>query len=135
MYFVQVCNWFYQCMQVPVPIVIFNDQVALVTIFDIFMFLVYLGIFIVLIKFIITGTLDFRVYNEDFHYSTHSNFGKSRRQSLLDKQEDNRKYTKVTRDIKKFNRINTYADFYRKKKIYNGKSMARNIIFGKKKKG
>ena len=49
MYFIQVCNWFYQCMQVPVPIVIFNDQVALVTIFDVFMFLVYLGIFIVFI--------------------------------------------------------------------------------------
>lgn len=74
MYFVQICNLFYRCMQVPVPIVVFNNQVTLVTIFDIFMFTVYLGIFITLIKYIMTGTLDFKVYKEDFHYSTKSSF-------------------------------------------------------------
>lgn len=136
MYFVQVCNWFYQFLLIPVPISIYPGQVALITIFDIFMFFVYLGIFITLIKFIITGSLDFRVYNEDFHYSTKSNFGRVNREPLLDKQyKENHKYTKVTSEPKKFNRINSYVHFYRKQKIYKGKSMARNIIFGKKKKG
>lgn len=136
MYFIQVCNWFYQCMQVPVPIVIFNDQVALVTIFDVFMFLVYLGIFIVLMKFLITGSLDFRVYNEDFHYSTHSNFGRGKRESLLDKQyRENHRYTKVTRELKNNHVDNERYFFNTRRAIYNKKSIGRNVIFGKKKKG
>ena len=130
MYFVQVCNWFYQCMQVPVPIVIFNNQVTLVTIFDNFMFLVYLGIFITLLNFIITGTLDFNVYGEDFHYSSGSSFNKS--YNKKSKNDVNRKYTRVTKDVKP-NRIdNEYVFFHRRKKIYNSKSMASRIIFKKK---
>ena len=129
MYFVQICNWFYQCMQVPVPIVIFNNQVALVTIFDIFMFLVYLGIFFTLLKFIITGTLDFNVYGEDFHYSTGSNFNSRNTRS---KNESNRKYTRVTKELNNQRVDNEYVFFHRRKKIYNGKSMASRIIFKKK---
>ena len=77
-------------MQVPVPIVVFNNQVTLVTIFDIFMFSVYLGIFIILIKYIMTGTLDFKVYKEDIHYSTNSYFRKKKHKTRAnDSESDN----------------------------------------------
>ena len=129
MYFVQICDWFYQCMQVPVPIVIFNNQVALVTIFEIFMFLVYLGIFFTLLKFIITGTLDFNVYGEDFHYSTGSNFNSRNTRS---RNESNRKYTRVTKELSNQRVDNERYFFNTRRAIYRRKSIGRNIIFGKK---
>lgn len=60
-------------MQIPVPLVLSADVYALVTIFDIFMFTVYIAIFIILIRFILTDTLSFRVGTlSDFSYHVKS---------------------------------------------------------------
>lgn len=57
-------------MQIPVPLVLSSEIYALVTIFDIFMFTVFIGIFIVLIRYIITNNLSLRVGSmSDFSYS------------------------------------------------------------------
>ena len=67
-------NWLYKVMQIPVPLVLSNNVYALVTIFDIFMFTFYLGIFIVLIRFMVTNNLSFRVGGfSDFSYSPNFN--------------------------------------------------------------
>lgn len=69
MYFSYVFDWVYKVMQVPVPIVLSSNLYSLVTIFDVFMFTVYIAIFVILIRFIITDTLSFRVGNiSDFSY-------------------------------------------------------------------
>lgn len=73
MYFNYVFAWVYKVMQVPVPIVLSSDLYSLVTIFDIFMFSVYIALFIILIRFIITDTLSFRVGTvSDFSYHVNS---------------------------------------------------------------
>lgn len=73
MYFSYVFAWVYKVMQVPVPIVLSSDLYSLVTIFDIFMFTVYIAIFVILIRFIVTDTLSLRVGSvSDFSYHSTS---------------------------------------------------------------
>lgn len=72
MYFDYVVNWLYRVMQVPVPLVVSENIYGLVTIFDIFLFTLYLGVFIVLIKYLITDTLSFNVGGQDISYSSNS---------------------------------------------------------------
>lgn len=72
MYFKYVVNWFYRLMKVPVPLVLSKDVYGLVTVFDIFIFTVYLGVFIILIKYLITDTLSLNVGGVDVNYSSSS---------------------------------------------------------------
>lgn len=74
MYFTFVLNWLYRFMLLPVPIVSSPDSYGLVTIFDLFMFTVFLSIFIILIKFIITDSFDFRFKKSDDSYSSEKPF-------------------------------------------------------------
>lgn len=70
MYISYLFNWLYKVMQIPVPLVLSNEIYALVTIFDIFMFTLFIGIFIVLIRYLITNNLSLRVGSmSDFSYS------------------------------------------------------------------
>lgn len=83
MYISYMFNWLYKVMQIPVPLVLSNNVYALVTIFDIFMFTFYLGIFIVLIRFMVTNNLSFRVGGfSDFSYSPNFNIIKKGDTSL-----------------------------------------------------
>lgn len=71
MYFDYMVNWIYRAMQLPVPIVTAPNVYGLVTIFDIFMFTVYIGVFIILIRYLITDELSLRVGSpEDISYSS-----------------------------------------------------------------
>lgn len=72
MYFIYMIKWIYQAMLVPFPIVTSAKSYGLVTVFDLFMFTVYLGVAFVLIRFIITDNLSFKVGNEDISYSSRS---------------------------------------------------------------
>lgn len=82
MYFQYVVNWLYRCMQVPVPIVVSNNVYGLVTIFDLFLFTVYLGVFIVLIKYLITDNIDIKLGDTDVNYSSSSYITKQYNRSL-----------------------------------------------------
>lgn len=71
MYFDYMINWIYRTMQLPVPIVTAPNVYGLVTIFDIFMFTVYIAVFIILIRYIITDELSFKVGSpEDISYNS-----------------------------------------------------------------
>jgi len=72
MYFDYVINWTYRAMQIPVPLVVSENVYGMVTVFDIFLFTVYLGVFIFLIKYLITDRLDFRVGRTDITYTSNS---------------------------------------------------------------
>lgn len=70
MYFEYVTNWLYRLMKVPIPLVLSENVYGLVTIFDLFLFTVYLGVFIVLIKYMITDSLSLNVGGVDINYSS-----------------------------------------------------------------
>ena len=77
MFFTFVINWLYRFMLLPVPIVSSYDSFGLVTIFDLFMFTVFLSIFFLLVKFIINDSFDFKFYNTkktDDSYSSEKPF-------------------------------------------------------------
>ena len=82
MYFSYMINWLYRVMQVPVPLVVSNNIFGLVTVFDLFLFTVYLGVFIVLIKYIITDTLSLDVGGVDINYSSDAYVARHYRNSL-----------------------------------------------------
>lgn len=72
MYFEYVTNWLYRLMKVPVPLVLSENVYGLVTVFDLFLFTVYLGVFIILIKYLITDTLSLNVGGVDVNYSSNA---------------------------------------------------------------
>lgn len=82
MYFEYMINWLYRCMKVPVPLVLSENVYGLVTVFDLFLFTVYLGIFIVLIKYIITDTLSLNVGGVDINYSSDAYITRQYRNSV-----------------------------------------------------
>lgn len=71
MYISYVFNWLYNIMQVPFPLVASDSVFGLVTVFDLFLFSVYCGIFIVLIRYMVTDNLSLKVGDiTDFSYSS-----------------------------------------------------------------
>ena len=70
MYFDYMVNWLYRVMQVPVPLVVSQNVYGLVTVFDLFLFTVYLGLFFVLLKYMITDTLSLNAGGVDINYSS-----------------------------------------------------------------
>lgn len=72
MYFDFMLNWIYRVMQLPVPIVTAPNVYGLVTIFDIFLFTVYIAVFIILIRYIITDNLSLKVGEVDINYSSNA---------------------------------------------------------------
>lgn len=72
MYFQYILNWFYRLMKVPVPLVLSDSVFGLVTVFDLFLFTVYLGVFIILIKYLITDSLSLNVGGVDVNYSSNA---------------------------------------------------------------
>lgn len=72
MYFNYIVNWFYRLMKVPVPLVLSKNVFGLVTVFDIFLFTVYIGVFIILIKYLITDSLSLKVGGVDVNYSSNA---------------------------------------------------------------
>lgn len=82
MYFEYMINWLYRSMQLPVPIVVSSDVIGVVTVFDIFMFTVYIAVFVILIRYIITDSLSFKVGTpEDISYNSNMYISKHLRKS------------------------------------------------------
>lgn len=77
MYFDYITNWLYRLMKVPVPLVASENVFGLVTVFDIFLFTVFLGVFIVLIKYLITDSFSLKVGETDINYSSSAYLPKS----------------------------------------------------------
>lgn len=71
MYFQYIVNWFYRLMNVPVPLVLSRDVYSMVSVFDIFLFLVYLGVFVILIKYLITDSLNLGATNINYSSSAY----------------------------------------------------------------
>lgn len=82
MYFEYVTNWLYRLMKVPVPLVLSENIYGLVTVFDLFLFTVYLGVFIILIKYLITDSLSFNVGGVDINYSSDAYVARQYRNSV-----------------------------------------------------
>ena len=76
-------------MQLPVPLVLSEDVFGLVTIFDIFMFTVYVAIFIILIRYIITDSLSLDVGGYSINYSSSAYLPKRLKKSLSKNDKDN----------------------------------------------
>lgn len=89
MYITYVFNWLYKIMQLPVPLVLSEDVFGLVTIFDIFMFTVYVAIFIILIRYIITDSLSLDVGGYSINYSSSAYLPKRLKKSLSKNDKDN----------------------------------------------
>ena len=79
MYFNYIVNWIYRAMKMPVPLIVSENVYGLVTVFDIFLFSVYLGVFIILIKYLITDRLDFHIGKTDINYTSNSYMSKNLR--------------------------------------------------------
>lgn len=79
MYFQYMINWLYRLMKVPIPLVLSENVYGLVTVFDLFLFTVYLGVFIILIKYLITDTLSLNVGGVDVNYSSNAYLPKNMR--------------------------------------------------------
>lgn len=82
MYFEYVTNWLYRLMKVPVPLVLSENIYGLVTVFDLFLFTVYLAVFIILIKYLITDTLSLNVGGVDINYSSDAYVARQYRNSV-----------------------------------------------------
>lgn len=93
MYFEYVTNWLYRLMKVPIPLVLSENIYGLVTIFDLFLFTVYLGVFIILIKYIMTDSLSLNVGGVDINYSSDMYISKRFR-------EDSNKFITKTKERK-----------------------------------
>jgi len=70
MYITYMFNWLYDILQLPVPIVLSDNIYSMVTIFDLLMFSIYIAIFIILIRYIITDSLSFSVGGYSMNYSS-----------------------------------------------------------------
>lgn len=70
MYISYVFSWLYKIMLLPVPLVLSDDVYYLVTIFDLFMFTVYIAIFIILIRYLITDNLSINIGGYSMNYSS-----------------------------------------------------------------
>lgn len=121
MYFDYMINWIYRTMQLPIPIVTSPNVYGLVTIFDIFMFTVYVSVFIILIRYILTDELNFRVGSpEDISYNSDMYIAKQFR-------EDSTKFMTRAKE-RKANRIareQYFIDRRKKSKTYT------NSIYGR----
>ncbi len=82
MYFEYVTNWLYRLMKVPIPLVLSENVYGLVTVFDLFLFTVYLGVFIILIKYLITDSLSLNVGGVDLNYSSDAYVARQYRNSV-----------------------------------------------------
>lgn len=72
MYINYMSNWIVKVLQIRIPLVLSQEVVYLVTIWDLFMLTVFLGIFIILIKYIITDSIDIKLGDTDINYSSTS---------------------------------------------------------------
>lgn len=72
MYLTYMFNWLYDILQLPVPLVLSKDIYSMVTIFDLLMFSIYIAIFIILIRYIITDNLSFSVGGYSMNYSSNA---------------------------------------------------------------
>ncbi|MBR5227690.1 MAG: hypothetical protein IKV94_03540 [Clostridia bacterium] len=110
MYIEYVFNWLYKIMLLPFPLVLSNEVFYLVTILDLFMFSVYVAIFIILIRYILTDTISFEIGGYSINYSSSaylpshilSNRNKKREIKERIKKERTRKFKneKQQRDLK-----------------------------------
>lgn len=112
MYFDYMINWLYRVMQVPVPLVVSQNIYGLVTVFDLFLFTVYLGLFVVLLKYMITDTLSLNVGGVDINYSSDAYIARHYRDSVENHiKNSNRKKEATTKrnELLKKQRKNMYA--------------------------
>lgn len=72
MYINYMSDWIVKILQIRIPLVLSQEVVYLVTIWDLFMLTVFLGIFIILIKYIITDSIDIKLGDTDINYSSTS---------------------------------------------------------------
>lgn len=72
MYINYMSDWIIKILQIRIPLVLSQEVVYLITIWDIFMLTVFLGIFIILIKYIITDSIDIKLGDTDINYSSTS---------------------------------------------------------------
>lgn len=93
MYFTYITNWVYRLMKIPVPLVVSEDIYGMVTVFDIFLFTVFLGVFFVLIKYLITDSFDLHVGDLNLNYSSNAylpkNLKRFRRKTYKKESADN----------------------------------------------
>lgn len=84
MYITYMFNWLYDILQLPVPLVLSDNIYSMVTIFDLLMFSIYIAIFIILIRYIITDNLSFSVGGYSMNYSSNAYLPNNIRKSKKD---------------------------------------------------
>lgn len=93
MYINYISKWIVETLQIKVPLVLTSKDVYLISIWNLFMLTVFLGIFICLVKYLITDHLSFKVGNEDISYSSRSAIFNSlksiKKAKSNDKESDN----------------------------------------------
>lgn len=112
MYFEYVINWLYRLMKVPVPLVLSENVFGLVTVFDIFLFTVYLAVFIILIKYLLTDTLSLNIGGIDINYSSDAYIARHYRSSMakhLKNSAAKKEAMSKREDLLKKQRMNRYA--------------------------
>ena len=65
-----ISDWVVSSLNIQVPLVLSSDVFYLVSIRDLFMLSVFLGIFIIFIKYLITDNIDIHIGDSDINYSS-----------------------------------------------------------------